>query len=171
MSTYTLISSSTLSATAANVTFSAIPATYTDLVIRWSARTNDTSVSAYAWITVNTTATGYSETALVGSGSAASSNNDSAQTSWYQVRANGNNSTANTFGSAEFYIPNYAGSTAKVMSGFAVTETNATAADMVATAFLNSSTTAISSIKLDAATGSTLWMSGSSFYLYGISNA
>jgi hypothetical protein len=35
--TYTPIASNTLGASAASVTFSAIPATYTDLVMRWFA--------------------------------------------------------------------------------------------------------------------------------------
>ena len=39
--TYTLISSNVLASSAATVTFSSIPATYTDLVLRVSARNND----------------------------------------------------------------------------------------------------------------------------------
>ena len=57
--TYTLISSNVLGSSAASVTFSSIPATYTDLVLRVSARTDadDTSL-----ITFNGTTTGYSKT-------------------------------------------------------------------------------------------------------------
>ena len=45
--TYTLIASNTLSSAAASVTFSAIPATYTDLVLRYSARSDGASVDDY----------------------------------------------------------------------------------------------------------------------------
>jgi hypothetical protein len=43
--TYTLIASNTLGASAASVTFSAIPSTYTDLVVRYSAASCDAAVT------------------------------------------------------------------------------------------------------------------------------
>jgi len=174
MATYTLISSNVLSSTAGSVTFSAIPSSYTDLEVRFSGRTNDTSWAAYCWVTLNGATTNFSETALVGNGSTASSNRDSASSSWYQVRINGNNSTASTYGNASIYIPSYTASQNKPVSITSTNEGNSSTAGqivMTATAALWSNTAAVTSITLDATTGGTLWMSGSSFYLYGISNA
>jgi hypothetical protein len=93
--TYTLIESQVLGSSAASVTFSAIPATYTDLVLRVSARTDadDTSL-----ITFNGTTTGYSITRLNGNGATATSNRSSSAVS---IGARGMNNatgtTANTF--------------------------------------------------------------------------
>ena len=76
--TYTLISSNTLTSSAASVTFSSIPATYTDLVLRISARSDRVSTTDRLRLTFNSdTATNYSNITLVGDGAAASSQNAS----------------------------------------------------------------------------------------------
>jgi hypothetical protein len=76
-------------------------------------------------------------------------------------------STANTFGSGEFYIPSYASSQYKPFSAFSVQENNTTAAEMDVIAALYSSTSAVTSIALFNASTFT-FNAGSSFYLYGI---
>ncbi len=142
MPTYTLINSNVLSSTAATVTFSSIPATYTDLVVRFSVRATDAS----DWMIVilnNITTTTYSETWLQGSGSAASS--------------------------GEFYLPSYTVSQNKPSNFFLATENNATAATITSLAGLWRNTATVNEIKFD--TAGTSFASGSSFYLYGISNA
>ena len=170
-STYTLISSNVLSSSAASVTFSAIPSTYTDLVIRWSVRSTNASEFENIIIEFNDdTATNYSRTSLSGSGSAASSNRASSATTWNQAITNGANSTASTFGSGEVYIPNYTSTANKAGSFFGVQETNATAATIRANAYLYQNSTAITKIKLSSA-NSENFVSGSSFYLYGISKS
>jgi len=163
--TYQLIASNVLSSAAASVTFSAIPATYTDLVVRCSVRL-DGSYSMLG-ITFNASTTSRSTTELQGNGAAAASNR------WTTLNVRGANDsayTASTFGSAEFYIPNYAGSVNKCASGFGTQETNATGSLMSANALLWSNTTAISSIQLQNPQGAN-FVSGSSFYLYGIKNS
>ncbi len=170
MATYTLISSNVLTTSAASVTFSAIPSTYTDLVVRFSVR----STAASGWMIVyfnNITTTTYSETWLTGTGSAATSTR---QASTNYFGGNGNDllinlsgSTANTFTSGELYVPSYLASQNKPVSFFLAEENNATAADITALAGLWSRTDAVSSIKLEDAGGG--FASGSSFYLYGIS--
>ena len=168
MATYTLISSNVLSSSAASVTFSSIPATYTDLVVRWSARCSTTTENVD--IQLNAASTSYSITQVDGYGSSGTASSRS--TTDPGIRVYGmtqSGDTANTFGSAEFYLPNYAGSTNKPNSTFAVTETNATQALIQAVAGLRSNTDAVTSLKLQ--TGSGNFVSGSSFYLYGISNA
>ena len=171
-STYTLISSNVLSSSAASVTFSAIPSTYTDLVLRVSARSDAAGLTQdNIWITFNGVGSGYSTTALTGNGSAASSNSTSSATIIRAYNgANSNGATANSFGSAEIYIPNYAGSTAKPVSSFGVSETNSATSYLSATAGLSSATAAITSIMTMTGNGSN-WLAGSSFYLYGIKNS
>lgn len=167
--TYTLIASNTLSSSAASVTFSAIPATYTDLVCRMSVRNNWAAASVNFFITYNgSSSSDYSATDLRGNGSAASSTRDTSTTS-FTVTQNGDTSTSNTFSSFEMYVPNYASSTNKVGSFFAVMETNATQAFLSAEALLRSNTAAITSLGFSSSVGD--FMAGSSFFLYGIKNS
>jgi hypothetical protein len=172
MATYTLISSNVLSSSAASVTFSAIPATYTDLVLRISARSDRaSSVDTLVYLEFNgSSATNYSMTYLEGSGSAASSGALTASAFTRAGYMPGSTATANTFGSAEIYIPSYTASQNKPVGAFGVAETNATAITMAAVAGLWSQTAAITSIRV-LQPSTALWIAGSSFYLYGISNA
>ena len=168
MATYTLISSNVLASSAASVTFSAIPATYTDLVLRVSVR-RSASGRQDLLLAVNGSTSDGSNTWLQGSGAAATSGTSSGQ----YVRINNivpsTAETASTFGSAEFYLPNYTVATNKPIGSFGVGENNATTAYIGAVASLYSQTTTISSLVLSLAAGS--FDTGSSFYLYGISNA
>ena len=171
--TYTLISSNVLSSSAASVTFSAIPATYTDLVLRISARSDNASVSDGLNMTFNGVGgTSYSRTMLRGNGTDATSVRSSS-TSSFQSAPNGvvgNNATSNTFGSIEIYVPSYLVSQNKPISYFGAGEENATTAFMGVYAGLFSNTSAVSSITCSPING-TNFLSTSSFYLYGISNA
>ena len=170
--TYTLISSNVLTSSAAIVTFSAIPSTYTDLVVRFSVRATDAS----DWLIVilnNITTTTSSETWLRGTGSAASSARQ-ANTNYFggngaDLLINRSGSTANTFTSGEIYIPSYTASQNKPVSFILAEENNATAANMTALAGLWRNTEAINRIDFD--TAGTSFTSGSSFYLYGIKNS
>jgi hypothetical protein len=168
-STYTLISSNVLTSSAASVTFSAIPSTYTDLVLRVSARTDQASTDSGLRVVVNGTNTG-SFTQLQGDGAAAASANATGNAFLRIGLVNGSTSTSNTFSSQEMYIPNYAGSTNKPYSLISVREGNTTTAYIDAYAGLQSQTTSISSITVSP-TSSVNLVSGSSFYLYGIKNS
>ncbi len=167
--TYTLISSNTLTSSAASVTFSSIPATYTDLVLRISARSAEVATITSIELEFNATASGYSFTRLRGNGSAASSSRASSQTQLTVGTIPAASATSNTFGSIEVYLPSYTASQNKPISGFNVGENNATAADIYTHAGLWSNTATISSIILDL--GGQNFVSGSSFYLYGIKNS
>ena len=167
--TYTLISSNVLASSAASVTFSAIPSTYTDLVLRISARSDTAGTSDQYYVTFNGSGTGYSYTNLYGTGAAAATLTISAQ-AIIRVRSfDGNTATANTYGSAEIYIPSYTATQNKPISAFAAMEDNATAAIVGTTAGLWSNTAAITSVTISAAGAN--WLAGSSFYLYGISKS
>jgi hypothetical protein len=168
--TYTLISSNVLGSAAASVTFSAIPATYTDLVLRYSARLDTTSSEIDLRFNADS-ATNYSSTRIVGNGATASSANISSSTNLrFFEAANYSTDTANTFNSMEIYIPSYTASQNKPFSSFVGTETNATTAYLIAQANLWRNTAAITSIVLDPISSSN-FVAGSSFYLYGISKS
>lgn len=169
--TYELIASQTLGSSAASVTFSAIPGTYTDLLAVLSVRM-DTNIGPSnqfdtdLYLRPNGSTTNLSSRVLYGNGSFVGSGSPSTiRGSITLPRA-----TSNTFASNEFYIPNYAGSTNKSVSVTAVNESN-NANDVYAqlTAGLWSSTAAITSLEFVPYTGS--FVSGSSFYLYGITKA
>jgi hypothetical protein len=172
MATYTLISSNVLSSSAASVTFSAIPATYTDLVLRVSSRGSVSGNQTFL-VSFNGAASGslYSTTELIAEGTSAFSQKVS---SYYGIEAyalsNDSGTTANTFNSVEMYIPNYTVSQNKPASLFGVKENNSSTVNVIdANANLWRDTSAITSIVITQGSGS--FVTGSSFYLYGISNA
>ena len=162
--TFTKIASVSVgSGGAATMAFTSIPSTYTDLCLKISARSTTTS----DWVTLsfNSNTTGYTNKHLQGSGSAASSFNQTT----YQFLAINNQSasTASTFSSSDVYIPNYAGSTNKSYSVDTAGEANATAAFMELNAQLWSNTAAITSITLTSLAGNMAQYSTAT--LYGIS--
>lgn len=169
--TYTLISSNVLTSSAASVTFSSIPSTYTDLVLKCSVRLVAGSGSTIQDLIVkfNGTTTNYSITKLTGDGSAAESGRIANTTRILLSNVVDGDATTNTFGSVEIYIPSYTASQNKPVSAFGASENNATLAGLSTTAGLWRDTTAISSIELSNAVAN--FVSGSSFYLYGIKNS
>lgn len=155
----------------AYIDFTVIPSTYTDLVIKVSGRTNfATNSVAYASISqINGSSTGLSIRYLLGDGSGTpASGSDSSNGIYGAISTNGN--TANTFGSCEFYIPNYTGSTAKSVSVDGVSENNATFAEAWLAAGLWTGTAAITSLRLTPLQG-TLFQQYTTATLYGVKNA
>jgi hypothetical protein len=163
-----LIESKTLGTTQASIVFTSIPQTFTDLVVKMSARGNNASVSLDCRLTVNSITSGYSGRALNGQGTVPNSFVDDAAGDkfYYLFTLNAANATSNTFGNAEIYIPNYAGSTNKSFSFDSVDENNATFARITMSAGLLSNTAAISSLTF--APGSDSFVSGTIISLYGI---
>jgi hypothetical protein len=169
--TYTLINSNVLTTSAATVSFTSIPATYTDLVLRISNRsTASGTVLASALIFNSSSAANYSSTILEGNGTSGSSFRMTNDTQAYTYDINAADSTSNTFSSGEIYIPNYAGTVAKPFGVFGTSENNDAFSRIRASANLWGLTNAITSITIQMYGGSN-FASGSSFYLYGISNA
>ena len=165
--TYTLIASSTVgSGGVADFTFSAIPATYTDLLIKFSGRSSTTSFGLYVIINASSPHAITSKF-LEGDGSAAISYSPSDGITAYLNR---NIQTASTFSNGELYFPNYLSGNNKSFSSDSVNETNGTSAFSALAALLWSNTAAITSIKLAAPTSAT-FDQYSTFYLYGISNS
>jgi hypothetical protein len=170
--TYTLINSSVLGSSAANVTFSSIPSTYTDLVLRTSVRLDSAGAwASYYSIYVNSLTTGFSSTYLAGSGSGTAFSSRAPLDSIYpNIQTNSSGNTANTFTNDELYIPNYTVSTNKPMLAHSASENNTTAAYTAVLANLMSNTAAINSLRIDP-DGAVNFVAGSSFYLYGIKNS
>lgn len=167
--TQKLISSVTVGAGgAATIDFTSIPANYTDLLLKYSLRTNTTAGAGgqIHKITINGTTTSFTYRRLYGSGATVGSDNAANNTIGYNDPSD---YTANTFGNGELYIPNYAGATYKSISIDSVDENNATAAEMSIVASLWSNTAAITSIGLVPNAGS--WVQYSTAYLYGIKNS
>ena len=164
--TYQLINSNTVGAGGvSSITFSSIPSTYTDLCLVLSIRTTNAADNDTIDLEINGVTTNQSRIRLQGNGSAAAS----ATASSLGFQVNGDTATANTFGSAQIYIPNYAGSTNKSLSFENITENNATSAYANLIAGLWSQTTAITSLGI--VPGGTTIKQYSSAYLYGIKNS
>jgi len=149
---------------ASTIDFTSIPSTYTDLCLKVSARATATDTPVK--VEYNGVTSSYSWRRIFGSGSAASSlSGTDAFYFWIATLSQ----TANTFGSGELYIPNYAGATNKSISTESLNENNATAAEMFMTAALWSNTAAITSIKMTPLTGN--FAQYSTATLYGISKS
>ena len=155
----------------ASVTFSAIPATFTDLVLVVSSRKSDTS--PFVGISFNSVVANLSSRTLYGIDTTVGSEANSTA-SKYNIFAytSFSTDTASTFGSTSIYIPNYKSNTAKSVSVDSVNENNASAARRLIGAGLWNDTAAITSIEITAINGSLL--SGgllteySSASLYGV---
>ena len=162
MPTFTLISAVTVgSGGAANIDFSSIPSTYTDLCLKISGR-EATGASLLFTMRINNSTANQTTRELRGNGASASSGTNTIAT----IDQNGSGTTASVFGSGEVYLPNYAGSTNKSFSIDAVSENNASTAYMRLSAGLWSQTTAINQLTLYASSGNIAEYSTA--YLYGI---
>jgi hypothetical protein len=169
--TFELISSVTVPSAQTTISFTSIPSTFTDLVLKVSARwTGNNGGPVGIGMQMNTT--NHSARFVYGTGSSAASG--STTPSW---TTNGgfigwipdSSATSNTFGNFEIYLPSYTSSNYKSFSLDTVTENNATLANAGLLAGLWSNTAAITSITIDG-NGST-FVTNSTAYLYGIKNS
>ena len=174
--TMKLIAKVSLGADAANIEFTSIPGTFTDLCILMSARSDrnsSPSMEDSLKIRINgDSASNYTSRLLYG---ATNSNNvaSASEATNYAVCYVTMTSTANTastFGNAAIYIPNYTGTTNKSFTVEGVSEQNGANAGIGVAACLWSSSSAITSVLLYPYHGSNL-KSGSSAFLYGITKA
>jgi len=169
--TYEAIATVTVgSGGAANIEFTSIPATYTDLNILLSLRqtaTGGTNVN----MAFNNSTTGYSNRNIISAAGTVVSESTILGTSSIKVGfiPENTNYTANTFSNQYVYIPNYAGSTNKSVSTDNAMENNSTSVYFGLFAGLWSNTAAITSIKLTPENGN--FVQHSSATLYGIKNS
>ncbi len=170
--TFTLIASSTVGAGgAANIDFSSIPSTYTDLLLSYSGKSNNGFNQDWLNLKFNNNSSSYSSKQLSGTGSSVVSYTDWIGTTvgfaGSIVGATGN--TTSTFSNGYIYIPNYTSSNNKSWSVDVVNEINATGTEVITTlsAGLWANSAAINRITLAPNSGSTL-QQYSTAYLYGI---
>lgn len=171
--TYQAIASVTVgSGGAGSIDFTSIPSTFTDLVLKVSARTSGSTANGWqsGALTFNGSTSGYSGILLAGRGDLAPVSITSATSSIeFAFYSNDASSTASTFANNEIYIPNYAGSTNKSISSDIAEENNAARALAGLCAGLWSNSAAINQITLTSNNGN--FAQYSTAYLYGIKNS
>lgn len=164
--TYTQIASTTLGSSAASVTFSSIPSTYTDLVIVSFAANTAVNANGMGIRFNSDTATNYSKTYLYGDGTSAVSGRGTSQTNI--SISNLPISSSGAFATTVTNIQNYSNATTykTVLSRGGGANTGNL---VIAYVGLWRSTAAISTIDLINDSGS--FITGSTFNLYGITAA
>jgi hypothetical protein len=166
--TYKLIETVTVgSGGAANIEFTSIPQTYTDLILLYSGRSTRAAAGDDMYIRFNGLSTNLSSRVLYGTGSTTASFSDASVA--YVGYFDGDTSTASVFSNGSIYIANYTAAVAKSISGDVVNENNGTAAIQQFNAGLWNATVAINQINLYALNGN--WKQYSSVSLYGIKNS
>lgn len=146
----------------AELSFTNIPQTFTDLKIVMSLRIANSAVANTMYMGINGAYSLISCRYVAGDGSSATS---SVSTSQLIGDVSANSATANTFGTIEVYIPNYTGSNFKQYISDSVSETNGTTAYAELWAGLWRSTSAINALKFSASAN---MMQYSSITIYGI---
>jgi hypothetical protein len=159
-----LIESKTLATAAASIEFTSIPQDGTDLVVLLSSRSDGAFTSSEIDIAFNGSSSNFTGRYLYGSGSGVGSTTDTTMVG----SSSAANNTANTFGNASIYIPNYTSSNNKSISSDTVGESNATTAYMSIHAVLWSQTAAITSLTLRLDGGARNFVAGSTASLYKI---
>jgi len=149
---------------ASSIDFINIPQTYTDLVIKTSARSNSNAGGTYTELGVsfNGSTASFTGRRLYGTGAAAASDTSAPLAGI----SNSNTATASTFSNGEIYIPNYTSANNKSVSTDSVQETNATTAIAMLTAILWSNTSPINQVTLTLGVGN--FVQYSTATLYGI---
>ena len=168
--TFVKIASVTIgSGGASSIDFTSIPSTYTDLVVKLSVRTDGIN-APWLLLRFNGNTSSYTQRYVYGTGAAAAST--TVGTANYMNLAaaiNSTSQTANTFASADVYVPNYAGSSNKSVSTDTGQENNATTAYATLAAGLWSNTAAINQVTFFPETGN--FAQYSTAVLYGIKNS
>ena len=171
MAAYTLITSVTVGvAGAADIEFTSIPQTYTDLLILMSLRQGGSQTHGFTFNN-NTTGGNYYGKRVYGQGQAGYGSDEyNGANSFNPIGVAGSSQTSNTFGILQIYIPNYtSNSTFKSMTAFGASENNGNSdAIVVHSSARWQRNDAITSFKI---TPNTSYVQYSTAYLYGISNA
>lgn len=166
----TPIYTQTASGSAQTITFNNIPQFYTDLKLVLSMRTSNANTHDYVQMRFNGVNTGtlYSDTRLEANGSTAFATRDTNTNEMYfAFSAAGATATANTFSSAEVYIPNYTSSNFKQAVMDYANENNTAGITYIGlTSGLFRSTNAIQSMSITSGNG--IFTANSTFSLYGI---
>jgi hypothetical protein len=170
--TYELIEAKTLSSATASIQFTSIPQTYTDLLLKVSARANVSGGYTNVMIGINGSTSNITWLGLYGYNNTNKGSNTNS-VSRVIGNANANSSTSSLFSNNELYIPNYTSTTAKSFTSDSVVASNDSTNGVLSldAGLWNPATqAAITSLTLtNSAPGD--FVSGSTFYLYGIKNS
>ena len=167
--TYKAIATVTVgSGGAATITFSSIPATYTDLCVLLSVRSDRSFTNDSLGLKPNGSTSNRSGRFLEANGATAGSSTSTSEIAYAALT--GNTATSPTFSNILVYCPNYTSSNYKSFSAEGVSENNSTTANMSMNAWLWSNTSAITSLEFVSATGAN-FMQYSTATLYGIKNS
>jgi hypothetical protein len=171
--TYKAIATVTVgSGGAATIDFTSIPATYTDLLVKVSARSSRVANQDEYRISINGSTSSFTYRQLYGGAGSGSvvTGSSSGSVGFIGIMPAANN-TVSTFSSQEIYLPNYAGSNNKSISVDSAAENNAATywqLDLVA--LLWSNTSAITSLSF-ASSNSANFAQHTTATLYGIKNS
>jgi len=155
-----LIETVELASAASSITFSSIPQTYTDLLVKVSARADGPGTGEIMNLAINGGGTSITTVLLE-----AFNGVRSATGRFIYIPPSGS-VTANTFGNASIYISNYTSSNDKSLSVDAVTENNSTFAASQILAGLWANSSAITSLAFTLSGDD--FVTGTVFSLYGI---
>lgn len=172
--TYTLINSTTLTGSQASVSFTSLSSyssIYTDLILRISARSDRTNPDYRMWLKINGSTANYATWMTYNAGGTPSGTGPYGADSYGVPSAYGipntGQSTSNTFSNIDIYFTNAFSSNYKSYTTDGTGENNGTGIGQALLSGLWSDTSAINSLEVSNNTGLN-WLTGSSFYLYGI---
>lgn len=161
--TYEAIATATLSSPAASITFSSIPQTFTDLILKISARS---SAAGTNWTFIGINGGSDSESTLLHvlnfGGSIYGQTYSSLRTPITNTSL-----TANTFSNNEIYFSDYTGATKKTISGDGVQESNTADYELQAAVYEWPYSAAITQLVLTT-DGAVNFATNSSATLYGV---
>jgi hypothetical protein len=163
--TYSKLAEVSVGATAVStIDFNNIPQNYTDLILKVSARGSVVRGSGgyYYQVTVNGLTTNQTTRYINSNGTSATSGNF-ARLFGYM---NDSGTTASTFGSDDWYFPNYSGNSFKSVSLDSINENNGTLSDMNILAGLWSNSAAINQLIITPNGGN--FVQYSTATLYGV---
>jgi len=170
MSTYKKIASTITNSNTGAVTFSSIPSTYRDLLVRVLSRSAADAMTETLWYQNNgDTSSNYVTKRTVLSGNTSTLSADNALgAQWYaNSLANSSSQQGNSFAAWDIYISEYANTNFQRSGlGLSVMNVNNSSSTSEFNGYLFRSTSATSSITIKF--NGPNFVGGSSFYLYGI---
>jgi hypothetical protein len=174
--TYTLIAGTTLSSTSATIEFTAIPQTYTDLLLKITDHIDQSSTQYYNYVKFNdNTSAIYNNVAMYGrQASGFVTIEDVNQTKFFDdpYQTLGTGTTATVFSHKEMYIPQYTSSSVVklIQNNYTLINSSTANSDIGSHAGLFNSTSPITKITLFNFS-SWVFQIGTTAFLYGIKNS
>jgi hypothetical protein len=162
---------------AANIEFTGISGSYTDLLVKLSARSTGTGdLTTYVDMVINSDTGAYYDHRNISAmlNGTITNQSFSNQNAFYVYQINTNSATTSTFSNTEIYIPNYTSTVNKSISVDGVAESNTSASSnrglaLSAGLYHPASNVAITALKFTASGGNFAQYSTAS--LYGISKS